>query len=74
MARLPGEISRAKFLRAMKRLGWTVERTKGSHHQLVHPGFSGVLTVAIHGSISRIAVRKTLKLAGIDEDEFLRAL
>ncbi len=74
MSRLPGEISRRAFLRAMGRLGWSVLRIRGNHHQLVHPRFRGVLTVAIHDTLSRPALKKVLKAAGIDEDDFLRAL
>ena len=74
MRRLPGELPRRKFLRAMSRLGWTVERVRGSHHQLVHPDYPGVVTVAVHRTISRVAVRKTLRFAGIDEEAFLRVL
>ena len=74
MSRLPGEISRRAFLRAMERLGWHVERIAGSHHQLAHPEFPGVITVAIHATISRVAVLKTLKMAGIDPDDFQRTL
>lgn len=74
MSRLPGEISRRAFLRGMARLGWSVLRTRGSHHQLVHPRFPGVLTVAIHDTLSRHALKKVLKAAGIAEEEFLRAL
>ncbi|HKZ47432.1 MAG TPA: type II toxin-antitoxin system HicA family toxin [Thermoplasmata archaeon] len=74
MSKLPGEISRRAFLRAMARLGWSLLRVRGSHHQFVHDRFPGVLTVAMHDTISRVAVRKTLKAAGIEEDGFLDAL
>ena len=57
----------------MGRLGWTVLRIRGSHHQLVHPRFPGVLTVAVHDMLGRPALKKVLKVAGIDEDDFLRA-
>jgi len=33
-----------------------------------------VLTVAIHDTLSRPALKKVLKVAGIDEDDFLQAL
>ena len=55
-------------------LGWKLLRVSGSHHQLGHAQFPGVLTVAMHGTISRVAVKKTLKTAGIEEDELLEAL
>ena len=74
MSRLPGELSRRTFLRAMARLGWSVLRIRGSHHQLVHPRFPGVLTVAIHDTLSRPALKKVLKAAGIDPDDFQQVL
>ena len=58
----------------MDRLGWHLLRVKGSHFQLGDPESPGVITVAIHATISRTAVRKTLKIARIDVDDFLRAL
>jgi len=74
VSKLPGEISRRACLRAMERLGWSVLRVSGSHFQLGHRAVLGVITVAMHGTISRVAVKKTLKAAGIDEREFLKAL
>ena len=58
----------------MGRLGWYVLRIRGSHHQLVHDKFPGVLTVAIHDTLSRPALKKVLKAAGIDEEAFFNVL
>ncbi len=58
----------------MNRLGWSPLRIRGSHHQLVHPRFPGVITVAIHGTLSRAALKKVLKATGIAEEDFLGAL
>ncbi len=58
----------------MGRLGWSVARVTGSHHQFTHPDFPGVITVALHGTISRIAIKKALKMAGIDPEDFQRVL
>lgn len=73
MARLPGEVNGRRFLRAMARFGWTVAVQRGSHHKLVHPD-RDVIIVAFHGSLGRNSVRRALRQAGIDEDEFARAL
>lgn len=73
MARLPGEIDGRTFLRALGRFGWGVESQRGSHRKLRNAD-GRVLRVAFHNVIRRNAVRHTLRLAGIDEDEFLKAL
>jgi len=74
MGRLPGALHGRRFLRALSRFGWVVEAQRGSHRKLVHPGEPGFLIVAFHGTIRRNAIRHTLKLAGIEEDEFLDSL
>ena len=56
----------------MERMGWSVLRIRGSHHQLVHPRFPGVLTIAIHDTLSRPAMKKVLKAGGIEEEDFIR--
>lgn len=58
----------------MGRLGWKVVRVVGSHHQLAHANFPGVITVAMHATISKDRSTKDLKMAGIDPEDFLRAL
>ena len=70
---LPGEIDGQRFLRAMGRFEWTVEKTRGSHRKLVHPA-KGMIIVAFHKNLSRTSVRRALKQAGISEDEFARKL
>lgn len=75
MTKLPGEVSFSRFLRAMSRFGWTVVRTRGSHHQLQHADVANVITVyASRGTISRALMKKVLKDARIDEDAFAREL
>lgn len=71
MTKLPGEVRLARFLKAMGRFGWTVARIKGSHHQLQHLEVKNVITVyASRGTISRALMKKVLKDAGVDEEEF----
>lgn len=74
MAGLPGEVDGRRFLRAMARFGWTVETQRGSHRKLVHPDRADFLIVAFHANISRFVVRRILRQAGIDEEEFRRLL
>ncbi len=74
MARLPGEIDGRRFLRAMARFGWLVDSQRGSHRKLVHTDREDFLIVAFHRTVGRNTVRRILKAAGIDEEEFLREL
>jgi len=50
-----------------------VETQRGSHRKLRHTD-GRVLRVAFHNVIRRNAVRHTLRLAGIDEEAFLKEL
>jgi len=74
MGRFPGEVDGRRFLRAMARFGWHVTTQRGSHRKLVHADRYDFLTVAFHTTLSGYVVRRILKQAGIDDDEFLRHL
>jgi len=67
VARLPGDIDGRKFLRAIARFAWVVERQRGSHRKLVHPGRAGFIVVAFHRGVNRVIARRILREAGIDE-------
>ncbi|HKZ60337.1 MAG TPA: type II toxin-antitoxin system HicA family toxin [Candidatus Thermoplasmatota archaeon] len=73
MARLPGEIDGRRFLRTMRRLGWVVGSSRGSHVTLVHVETGQKLFVAFHGTMYRPAVQDALEIAGITPEEFLDA-
>ena len=74
MARLPGEIDGRRLLRALARFGWTIESQRGSHRKLFHPDRSDFLIVAFHQTVGRNTVRRVLRQAVIDEDDFLAEL
>lgn len=38
-------VKSAEVLRRLKRDGWVLRNTRGSHHQFVHPAKSGRVTV-----------------------------
>lgn len=67
---LPGEVDGERFLRALRRFGWVVARQRGSHRILQHPD-GRTMAVSFHGVIRRNAVRMTLRLAAITEEDFL---
>ena len=53
--------------RLLKRNGWRVVRTKGSHNQYQKDGVNKTLTVPNHpGGIANIIVKNILKGAGIN--------
>jgi predicted RNA binding protein YcfA (HicA-like mRNA interferase family) len=60
-----------RMIRALVRLGWTVDRVAGSHHVLVKPGYRPI-TVPVHRgrAMKEPIVRAILKQAGVSEDEF----
>lgn len=74
MARLPGEIDGRRFVRAMARFGWSVESKRGSHRKFVHPDRRDVLIIALPRTLGRNTIRRILRQAGIEEEEFLEAL
>lgn len=74
MGRLPGELDGRRLLAVMSRFGWRVEGQRGSHRKLVHPERKDFLIVAFHDTVGRNTLRRILRLAGINEEDFLRAL
>ncbi|MEX1255559.1 MAG: type II toxin-antitoxin system HicA family toxin [Dehalococcoidia bacterium] len=51
MAERPKRVSGRQLVRVLERLGWSVDRTGGSHHIMRHREFPGVtLAVPVHGN------------------------
>jgi len=71
MPNLPG-ISGRKVVRALERLGFVVQRQKGSH-VVLRRGERGCV-VPIHREINPWTLNGVLKQAGVEADEFLKAL
>jgi predicted RNA binding protein YcfA (HicA-like mRNA interferase family) len=61
-----------RMIRALQRLGWRIQRVKGSHHSLVRPDRAGIVTVAVPKgrTLKEKTARSVLKQAGIAEAEF----
>jgi predicted RNA binding protein YcfA (HicA-like mRNA interferase family) len=74
MGNLPGELDGRRFLRALAKFGWRLETQRGSHRKLIHESRATFLIIAFHSTVSRITIRKTLRQAGIDEEEFLQEI
>ena len=62
--------------RAIERDGWSLARTKGSHHMFTHPDKSGHVTVPIHGNeiLSPGTFRSILQQAGLSIDQLRELL
>ena len=51
MAERPKRVSGRQLVRALERLGWRVDRIKGSHHIMRHPEIPRVtLSIPVHGN------------------------
>jgi predicted RNA binding protein YcfA (HicA-like mRNA interferase family) len=63
-------------IRAFKKLGFTVDRIRSSHHIMKRDGHLYVLTVPVHGSddIKPGTLRSLIRAAGISVDEFCELL
>jgi predicted RNA binding protein YcfA (HicA-like mRNA interferase family) len=74
--RLPS-LRAADVLRALRRAGFSIVRTSGSHHRLVHDTDpTRMTTVPVHGGrdIPRGTLHDIIKQAGLTIDEFLDLL
>ncbi len=67
-------IQALRMLKALVRLGWTLDRVAGSHHILTKPGCSPVTVPVKKGAtLKEGTARSILRQAGIGEDEFFDA-
>jgi predicted RNA binding protein YcfA (HicA-like mRNA interferase family) len=75
MTRLP-VVTAKQMLAALQRAGFTIRRSKGSHHYLVHNSDpTRRTTVAMHsGDLSQRDTRDILKQSKLSRDEFLKLL
>jgi len=71
MPNLPG-VSGRRAVRALERLGFVLLRQKGSH-AILRRGSRGCV-VPMHREINPWTLNGVLRQAGVDADEFLRAL
>ena len=65
-----------KVLQALKRAGFFVHHSRGSHHYLKHPNNPSLrVTVALHNrDLKRRTLETIIKQAGLTPDEFRRLL
>jgi len=70
--RLP-MVSGDECINALQRLGYRVDRIRGSHSWLVCPGRAPV-PVPKHRELGRGILRKIIKMADISDEEFIELL
>ncbi|MBI2844046.1 MAG: type II toxin-antitoxin system HicA family toxin [Armatimonadetes bacterium] len=75
MPRLP-RITAKQVIKALKRAGWMVDRTSGSHVQFRHPSRPGTVTVPKHPGEILIPklLMAILEQAGLSVDELVSLL
>lgn len=54
-------------IKKLKKNGWVLNRTKGSHHHFKHPRIQGLVTVPFHGSseLSINIIKSIAKMSGL---------
>jgi predicted RNA binding protein YcfA (HicA-like mRNA interferase family) len=72
MPHLPA-ISGEEFVKAVKKTGYTLDHTEGSHMILYCPG-KNRLTVPKHKEIGRGLLRALIRDAGLTRDQFIELL
>ena len=66
-------ISGDDFVKAIRKLGYQLDHTEGSHMILFHPS-RGRLSVPRHKELGRGLLRALIRDAGITRDEFLQLI
>jgi predicted RNA binding protein YcfA (HicA-like mRNA interferase family) len=58
------------LLKLLRKDGWEIERTRGSHRQLIHPVKAGTVTVSGHltDDIHPKTLKSVLRQAGLEEE------
>jgi predicted RNA binding protein YcfA (HicA-like mRNA interferase family) len=74
MSRLPS-CTAADVIRALKRAGFKLDHTTGSHHFFRHPHRPRSVPVPFHrGDIKRGLLHEIIRQAGLTADEFISLL
>jgi predicted RNA binding protein YcfA (HicA-like mRNA interferase family) len=67
-------ISGKNAAKAFQKVGWEVRNQVGSHLVLTKPGVRANLTVPQHSELAQGTLRKLIKVAELEVDEFLDLL
>ena len=65
------QVSGKELARLLQKLGWQLDRVRGSHHVFVHEGRTERLVIPIHGNQPlKIGLLKAqMKIAGLTEKD-----
>jgi predicted RNA binding protein YcfA (HicA-like mRNA interferase family) len=64
-----------QLIRALERAGWNHDRTRGSHHYLVHPERREAISVPVHNrDVKPGLLLAIIKSAGLTREEFRKLL
>jgi predicted RNA binding protein YcfA (HicA-like mRNA interferase family) len=63
-----------EVVRAFAKLGWEVDRQRGSHIILTKPGHIATLSVPNHTQVARGTLRTLIARAGVTVESFLEAV
>jgi predicted RNA binding protein YcfA (HicA-like mRNA interferase family) len=63
-----------EVVRAFAKLGWEVDRQRGSHIILTKPGHSATLSVPNHTQVARGTLRTLIARADVTVESFLEAV
>jgi predicted RNA binding protein YcfA (HicA-like mRNA interferase family) len=63
-------------LRALKKLGFRLDRVEGSHHMLIKPGLPHTVVVPVHGSkpLPKGTLASIIRIARVNRKEFFGAM
>ncbi|HET6511671.1 MAG TPA: type II toxin-antitoxin system HicA family toxin [Candidatus Kapabacteria bacterium] len=64
----------SEVIRAFTKLGWTVQRQRGSHIIMTREGSITTLSIPNHREVARGTLRSLIAKAGITVDEFTAQL
>uniref|UniRef100_B8HN44 YcfA family protein n=1 Tax=Cyanothece sp. (strain PCC 7425 / ATCC 29141) TaxID=395961 RepID=B8HN44_CYAP4 len=70
MSKLP-VVSGAECIKALEKIGFIVQRQKGSHIVLLRSDPVAQLTIPNHRTIAKGTLRNIIKQAGLTVDEFI---
>lgn len=75
MASVPAA-SGKQAIRALKKLGFRLDRIEGSHHMMVKDGYSRTIPVPMHGAKSLPAgtLASIIRMAGVSRDQFFKVM
>lgn len=70
------QLKAREIIRALRRDGWELDRTKGGHQHFVHVTKPGTVTVPVHKGrdIPPVIVKSIMKQPGLTEEEFKELL